>query len=359
MDDLGIGRKGVELAGGAVVETRAQGDQQVGFLHGDIGGARAVHPQHAKRQLMRRRQGAQALQGRNGRDTGARNQVAQLLRGITHFDAAADIEQGFLRRFDELFRGLDGAGVGGRRRPGREAGCMRSGDSRRGDILGDVDQDGAGATFLGNCKGFGQDRRDLGRVADQPRMLDDRQGDAEDIDFLEAIRAHQVRTDLAGDADQRDGIHIGIGNAGDQVGGAGARRGHADTDAAGGTCIGIGGKGGALFVTDEDVLQAGSGERIVDRHDGAARIAEQGFDPQRLQRGDDQLRAGGLIAHQGSRNSAEIFRKRGGGDAYLHHRRVVGYASTFCLFCSQLMRPRRSLPTTSIWCSRSWRIRAL
>jgi hypothetical protein len=37
-----------QLAGGAVVETRADHDQQVRFLHRHVRGAGAVHAQHAQ-----------------------------------------------------------------------------------------------------------------------------------------------------------------------------------------------------------------------------------------------------------------------------------------------------------------------
>ncbi len=129
-------------------------------------------------------------------------------------------------------------------------------------------------------------------------MLDDGQGQAEDIDFLEAIGAHQVRGDLAGNADQWDRVHIGIGDAGDQVGGTGTGGGHTDSDLAGGARIGVCGKRRALLMAHKDMLQAGTGQGVIDGHDGAARITEHGLDPQRLQRGDDQLCACRLVAHR-------------------------------------------------------------
>ena len=51
-------------------------------------------------------------------------------------------------------------------------------------------------------------------------MLHDRQRHAEDIDFLEGIRPHQAGRDLAGENDHRHGVHIGVGDAGQEIGGA-------------------------------------------------------------------------------------------------------------------------------------------
>ena len=62
VDLLGLRRVGAELAGHAVVETHAQGDQQIGFLNGLIDPGFAVHAHHAQIQGMRGREGAEAKQ---------------------------------------------------------------------------------------------------------------------------------------------------------------------------------------------------------------------------------------------------------------------------------------------------------
>ena len=48
MDDARIGGKCVGLAGGAVVKARTDADQEIAFLHRQIGGAGAMHAQHAQ-----------------------------------------------------------------------------------------------------------------------------------------------------------------------------------------------------------------------------------------------------------------------------------------------------------------------
>jgi len=58
---------------------------------------------------------------------------------------------------------------------------------------------------------------------------------------------------LAGDRHHRDRVHVGVGQRGDQVGGAGAAGRHADAGTPGG--LGVAGRGvpGTLLVADEDV----------------------------------------------------------------------------------------------------------
>ena len=50
VDDLGVGGEGRDLAGDPVVEAAAEGDQQVGLLHGGDGRVVAVHAGHAEAQ---------------------------------------------------------------------------------------------------------------------------------------------------------------------------------------------------------------------------------------------------------------------------------------------------------------------
>ncbi len=125
-------------------------------------------------------------------------------------------------------------------------------------VLGDVDEDGAGAAGGGDLEGEPDGRGDVFGAGDEEVVLGDGQGDAGDVDFLEGVGAEDFRGDLAGDRDHGDGIEHGGGDAGDEVGGAGAGGGHADADAAGGAGVAIGHVRGALLVADEDVVDGGN-----------------------------------------------------------------------------------------------------
>src|SRR5690348_3853234 len=95
--------------------------------------------------------------------------------------------------------------------------------------------------------------RKLGDGLDQEVVLGAGAGDAEGVGFLERVGADELGGNLAGDGDDGDGIHHGIDQAGDQVGGAGSGGSAADADASGGAGIAFGGEGGVLFVTHQDM----------------------------------------------------------------------------------------------------------
>ena len=111
-------------------------------------------------------------------------------------------------------------------------------------------------------------------LVDDDVVLGDRHGDAGDVDFLKGVGAEHFAADLAGDADDRRRIEHGGGDAGDHVGCAGAGGGHGDADSARGARVAVGHVRGALFVADEDVVELGFAQRVVDGKNRAARIAE-------------------------------------------------------------------------------------
>src|SRR5579863_8264969 len=47
MNDAGVTGEGLELAGDAIVETSAEGDEKVALGHAHVGGVTAVHARHA------------------------------------------------------------------------------------------------------------------------------------------------------------------------------------------------------------------------------------------------------------------------------------------------------------------------
>ncbi len=103
--------------------------------------------------------------------------------------------------------------------------------------------------------------------------------DAGRVGFLEGVVADQVRRHLAGEADDRDGVHEGIGEAGHGVGGAGTRGHQHDADLARRARVALGGVHRRLLVTHQDVAQLVLlEERVVDREDRAAGIAEDDLD---------------------------------------------------------------------------------
>ena len=128
-------------------------------------------------------------------------------------------------------------------------------------------------------------------------MLDDGHGDAHDVGLLEGVRADDAARDLARDDDHGHGVHVGGGDAGDGVGGAGARRHEDHADLARGARVAVGHVRGALLVAGEDVMDLlGVVERVVDLDGLAAGVAEDGVHALGLEAGDDGLRPGHGLA---------------------------------------------------------------
>ncbi len=91
-------------------------------------------------------------------------------------------------------------------------------------------------------------------IPHQVAVLDDRQGDAGDVSLLKGVAADLGRGHLPRQGDHRNRIHVGVGDAGHQVRGAGAGRGNADPRLAGGPGVAVGSVGSALFVAHQDML---------------------------------------------------------------------------------------------------------
>ena len=170
------------------------------------------------------------------------------------------------------------------------------GELAQGDVDRDVDDHRAGPAGGGDVEGLVDDPRQLGRVLDQVAVLDDRQRDAGDVGLLEGVGADEVAAHLPGDGDQRRRVQVGVGDAGDQVGGAGAAGGHADADLAGGAGVAVGGVRRALLVAHEDVAQLlGVVEGVVERDGDAAGEAEDDVAALVLEGRDEGLRAFHLL----------------------------------------------------------------
>src|SRR6185312_9171586 len=102
----------------------------------------------------------------------------------------------------------------------------------------------------------------------------------------------------AGDGDDRRRIHLGVGEASDEVGGAGAAGGHADADFAGGAGVAVGHEPAALLVARQNGPQPvlDFGERLVDGHGGAAGIGEHDLDALANEGFDEDIGAGHGLA---------------------------------------------------------------
>ena len=162
-------------------------------------------------------------------------------------------------------------------------------------VLRDIHQHRAGASGGGDVERLVNDLRQLVEVLHQEVVLGAGARDAEGVGFLEGVAADEFAGDLAGDGDDRNGVHHGVDQAGGQVGGAGAGGGAADADLAGGARVAFGGEGGVLLVTHQHVADLVVVEDVVEGKGDAAGIAEDAIDAFAGQAFGEHFRA----AHQG------------------------------------------------------------
>ena len=223
---FGLGGIGGKAAGDAIVEAHAAGDEQIGFLNGVVDPRLAVHAHHAQVERVRGGKRAQAEQRESHGNLRALGKGADLLHGAGFRDAVAGENDGALGVADQ-FGGLREAAVFYVQHRMRTVRLRLGGfkvEDRRGllRVLGDVDEHRAGSAGLGDLKGLAQRRRQVLSAVDEEVVLGDGQRDAGDVDFLERIGAQHLAGDVAGNADHGNRIEHGGGNAGDEIGCAGA-----------------------------------------------------------------------------------------------------------------------------------------
>ena len=283
VDDPRIGGVGADGAGDPVVEAHPDGDQEVGRLDRAVDVLPAVHPHVAVGQRVLLVHGADAQQRPRDGDLRLLRERLQLVPGLGDQHAVPGEDQRPLRLGDllrsqlELLRMALHVGSEARQTGDHvlERGVLGTRLLLQG-ILGDVHVHGPGTPVLRDVEGLGDDPRDVVGVSHEVVVLGHRQRDAGDVDLLERVLADQGRGHVAGDRHERHGVQLRGGDAGDQVGRAGAAGAHADAHLAAGPGVAVGRVGAALLVPDEDVPDLRVvAEDVVDREDDAARVREE------------------------------------------------------------------------------------
>ncbi len=285
MDLLGVGRELGELAGDAVVEARADIDQHVAVIHCQVGFVGAVHAEHAEELLVRRRKRAEPHQrvgdgiARHVHELG--EQLGRLRPRIDH--AAAGVEDRLPGGSDQLDRLLDPGELG---LDLRAVALVLHGLVGRHivalvhqHVLGQVDHDRPGTARTCHVKGLVDRARESAHGLHKIIVLGTGPRDARGVGFLEGVIADQMGRHLPGQADDGNGIHQRVGEAGHGVGGArtGGHQHHAHL--AGRTRVAFGGVHGRLLVAHQDVAQPVLLEQgVVNGKDRTARIAEDDLD---------------------------------------------------------------------------------
>ena len=286
-----------QLAGNPVVETGADGDDEVRLVHGHVGLVGAVHPQHAEIVRVGGRHRAEPHECLGNGETGLLHQLAQLVGGIALDDAAATVDHRALGLYHEIHGLANLLGMPLLHRPvGTHADLLRivvgNAHARIGDILGNVHQHRAGTPGGGDIERLGKGLRDILHPLDEKIVLHAGTGDAGDVHLLEGVAADEGGGHLAGEHHHGNGIHVGSGDAGYRVGGARPRGHQRNAGLARGPRIAISGMGSGLFVAHQDMTHLLLlKERIVDVQDGATGVTPDVLDTLIDKRLDDDFRA--------------------------------------------------------------------
>ena len=278
VDLLRVERVGLDVAGHAVVEAHAERDEQVGFLDRGVDPGLAVHAHHAEVERMRRRHAADAEQRHRDRDVGVLGELPHQVAGAGVDDAVAGQDQRPLGGVDQLDRARRGRPRRGAGRAASRAARAASGHSNSHDCcwqsLVRSISTGPGRPERATWNASRTVAATSSGLRHQVVVLGDRQRDAGDVGFLEGVRADELAAHLAGDADDRRAVHHRRGDAGDQVGRAGAGGGDRHADLAGGAGVAVGHVRRALLVPHQHVADGVVEHRVVGGQDGPARIAE-------------------------------------------------------------------------------------
>ena len=164
-------------------------------------------------------------------------------------------------------------------------------------------------------------------VLHQVMVLGDGPADLDDRRFLERVGADDVRGHLAGDGDERQRVHLGVGQAGDEVERPGPGGRHHDARLAGGAGVALGREDPPLLVPRQDRADpvAVARQRLVHRHARPAGIGEDDLDAVPHQRLDQNVGPGGR-----SRGDLGLAIVDGGhGDPRFPSRRLTHFGSHF------------------------------
>ena len=287
---LGLQGECARLAGDAVVEAHPQGDQQIGLLDGEAGIGHAVHTRHSDAQDVIVGERANAQQGRDDRNLRLLGQLAKLGVRPGEDDAVAGEDNRLLGLVYQLDGLLDLAVVSLQVR--LVAGkvyfqglvvlverVVRELDLLDLHVLGHVDDNRTRPAGAGDVEGFLHNLRDLGGVHNQGVVLGDREGDARGVSLLEGVGTNGGAGHLSDHSNDRNGVHLGRRDAGYEVGRSGAGRGPAYADFACYAGVTVGGVGGALLVTSENVSKLRVlRQRLVEGQDCSAGKTEDVYD---------------------------------------------------------------------------------
>ena len=158
------------------------------------------------------------------------------------------------------------------------------------DVLGNIDQHRPGTSTLGYMKGLLDDPGNIIDIPDKVAVLHNGKRHPKEIGLLESTATDHFLRHLSGDRNQRNRIHVGIGDAGHKIRGAGTGSCHADAGLTRYACISLGCESASLLMAGQDrtdLLRLG--QSLMDGHRAATRIGKNYINTLALQRSDQNL----------------------------------------------------------------------
>ena len=238
-----------------------------------------MHSQHSHITLVGLVKTALTHEGGSHRRVQLFRQLCHFLRSTGGNHTAAGVQEGLLGFFQQLQR-LFKTEFLGKGEDLRGFRCFGGVFAQLGaDVLGNIHQHRAFSSFVCQPEGFPDGVGQLIHVFDNVIVLGDGHGHAGDVHFLKAVQSQQIAGHVAGNGHYRNGIHIGGGNAGDQIGGAGAGSGDAHAYPSGSPGIAVCCVGCTLFMGGFNManLVAVLVQGIINIQDCAAGIPEYGI----------------------------------------------------------------------------------
>ena len=269
-------------------EVVADADDEVGFVERevDVVAALKAHGEQAVR--VRHRHRALAHEGIDDPDAGLVGEAAELAGGALPYRAVAGQDNGLSRLGDEIDR-LSHYLVVGAGTAGLRGGHRRLIALLLCDVLGKLDEGGAGLLGLRGLERLAHDLGHRARVPDGVRPLGDRGEHGDRVHVLVALLVQAPGAALADDAHHRRAVHVGVGDAGDEIGRSGPESAETYPRLAGQSSVCVGGKGGGLLVPAEHEADGAVHQR--DHHVRVLfpRHPEDVGDAFRLQAADEQV----------------------------------------------------------------------
>ena len=269
-----------------------------------------MHARHTHMQRVRVRECAASHQRGHDRNSSLLGELDQLLGSISLNDATTDVEHRTLGSSNHLSGFVNLTLVRSRHRTvARQFNLRRPGEvnHRILEVLRDINQNRAWTPRRSQVECLGERARDVLSFGDHEVVLSNRHGHTADVSFLESVGTQQRATDLTGNSDNRNRVHLSIRERGHQVSSTRAGSRDTDTDFAGNLRVTSGSVASSLLVAHEHMAELFRViNRIVERKHCTTGNAEGYLNTKLFKGSDNGLCTRNSLGGAGARLSCEL-----------------------------------------------------